>query len=409
MYRFRHRLPRHTGLLFIMSFLFTLVFSIASPVYPIFMKTFVGLDAYVGLLVALSSVEWIFFTIMMGKILRKIKKVPVTQIALGGFAACYAILPFATSLWHYLLIDLFRSLFAAAATVTFGLFIREVTSKKNLGKTEGYYFTLINIAWLIGPAIGGLLAKFYTFKITFLASAFCAMLAMAVMIIRKPKEKEIDEMETHDHFFSNLKLYFKNRNLTIIYLVSMGLATWWTVLYTYVPLFITEHGFTEAAVGYTITLYTVPLILLNILAGFLADKYGYRRFLSSGFLLMAFVMMFASFTGNVYLLIAAIIAGCFGAAFIEPLHEAYFFKAVSQKVEKKLYPIFRTGLECGYLISPIIFSGVMFITNGSFHALFLMASVMALFFGLLAVFLIKIKKGGVTEIVVETTEERDTY
>ncbi|MFH1065973.1 MAG: MFS transporter [Nanoarchaeota archaeon] len=404
MFRFRHKFPKHSGIIFLMSTLYTLVFAVASPVFPLFIKTLVKEDAYVGLVVALSSIEWIIFTIMMSYLLKRMKKVPLTKIALAGFALCYAIIPHVTSIGQFLIVDLFRSLFAAGATVTMGLFIRDVAGKKNIGKIEGFYYTLFNIAWFAGPLAGGFVATVYSRTAAFSLAAIIAATALCIIMVSRIKEKAVPEQE-EERLIARIKAYFKIRNLSIVYLIAIGLASWWVVLYTYVPLFVTEHGFTEKTVGITLALFTIPLIIFDFAAGWLADRYGYRRFLASAFLIMAILLMVAAFTQNVYLFIGLIVAGCLGAAFIEPLHEAYFFHAVSKKEEIRFYPVFRTGYEAGYLIAPLLFSGIMFLSDGSFHTLFLVGAIMMLFFSMIAVLLRKVKKKGDISVIVETSEK----
>ncbi|HII14800.1 MAG TPA: MFS transporter [Nanoarchaeota archaeon] len=404
MLRLRHRLPRHTAQLFLLSSLFSMTFAIISPAFPLFIKSIVRQDMYVGLLVALSSIEWIIFTIAIGYFLNKIKRRGITEISLAGVAICYAVLPFVSSLWQLLLVDGFRALFAAGATVTLGLFIRDLASKRNLGKIEGFYWTLINIVWVAFPLAGGFLAKNYSIKANFLAAAIFALLAMLILMVIKPREHN-NAFETHDHFLTSFRHYFANRNLAIIYLLAVGLATWFTAIYTYSPLFMAEHNANAATIGIALALFAAPLILLDFIAGFLADKFGYRRFLAAGFLIMAAVMFFAAFMQGLYIFIALMVFGCIGVALVEPLHEAYFFKITPKSNEAGFYPIFRTAIEVGYMFAPLLFSGIMFLSDGNFNALFLLAAIMMVFFGILATFLRKVPKKGVTEIIIESEEK----
>lgn len=71
----------------------------------------------------------------------------------------------------------------------------------------------------------------------------------------------------------------------------------------------------------------------------------------------------------------------------------------------RFYPVFRTGYEAGYLIAPLIFSGIMFVSHGNYNALFLVAALMMLFFCIMAVFLRKIKNKGETNIIIETSQK----
>ncbi len=404
MLRLRHRLPRHTAQLFILSSLFSMSFAIISPAFPLFIKSIVGKDMYVGLLVALSAIEWIIFTIAIGFFLKKIRRRGLTEISLGGVAICYAVFPFVTELWQLLLVDGLRALFAAGATVTLGLFIRDLASKRNLGKIEGFYWTLINIVWVALPLAGGVLAKNYSIKANFIGAAAFALSAMLILMVTKPKESH-NAFEAHDHFLTNFRHYFANRNLAITYLLTVGLAAWFTAIYTYSPLFMAENNANEAMIGLALALFAAPLILLDFLAGFLADKFGYRRFLAAGFLIMASVMFVAAFTQGLYVFIALMVIGCIGVALVEPLHEAYFFKIIPKSKEAGFYPIFRTAIEVGYMFAPLAFSGIMFLSNSSFNALFLVAAIMMFFFGILATFLKKVPKKGITEIIVESEEK----
>ena len=71
MFGLKHKFPKHSGAIFAMSFLFTLVFAVVSPVFPLYIKSLVKSDTLVGLVVSLSSIEWIIFTVAMGFVLKK--------------------------------------------------------------------------------------------------------------------------------------------------------------------------------------------------------------------------------------------------------------------------------------------------------------------------------------------------
>jgi len=372
------------------------------------MKYLTGKDAYVGLLVALSSVEWIIFTIMSSLLLKHYKKIELTTISVAGIALSFALLPFVKRVWSFVIVETFKTFFAAASTVTLGLFIRDIASKRNLGKIEGFYFTLMNIAYLIGPLFGGLIAKAYHFSMTFVLAAIISTITLIILLVGKPKEKTYIE-EKHEKIITDIKDYFANKNMAIVFLVSVGLAMWWAILYTYVPLFVTERGFDEAVVGYALALFVVPLLVLEIPAGMLADRFGYRRFLLFGFVLMSVVLFVTAFVSNIYIFIALITFACIGSAFVEPLREAYFFRIAPRKDETRFYTIYRVAMDIGYFVAPLLFSSVLLVTNNSYKMLYFVGALLLLFFGLFAVFLTKVRKKGYAETIVGHEEKESSY
>ncbi len=189
---------------------------------------------------------------------------------------------------------------------------------------------------------------------------------------------------SHNHTLPNIKSYFSDRNLVILYIASMGIIFWWVLFYTFIPLFMANSGLNASQIGIVLALVTVPLILLEVPAGKLADKFGYRKFLFLGFIILAIAGLLASFS-SIYFALGFIILGSFGAAFLEPLREAFFFKTVSAKDEADFYPVYKTALEVGRLMGLFLFSTILLYTN--YNTLFLFVSFCVLIFAFLMLLL----------------------
>ncbi len=347
------------------------------PIIPIYIKNFGLSNAAVGYVSALISVLLLLYTLLVRKIIRKTKKLNLIRFGFLGSSVTILILTFLTSIKQFLILEIFRAFFIVSIYITIGLFVREYTTVKEIGKTEGFYFSVYNVGYLLGPLLGGLLASAYSFNTVFRLAAIPQLILSVLLFLIPLKEKQVEPK--HEFKFAD---YFKNKELRKLYLVTFGMVAWWSLLYTYMPLFANTNGFTEKIIGYALFASVIPLIILEVPIGKLADVYGFKKYISLGFLLMAVILAFAYFTGPIYTIIIIVIA-TLGAAFIEPLVEAYFFEEVKTKEKQNsLYPIHKTSTEVSHLITPLVYSTILIYFD--FKGLFVFISLFMLLFAFLS-------------------------
>ncbi len=347
------------------------------PIIPIYIKSFGLSNAAVGYITSLIAILLLVYTLLMRKIIKKVRKLNLIRIGFLGSSITILLLTILTDIKQFLLLELFRTFFLVSIYITIGLFVREYTTLKQIGKTEGVYFSVYNIGYLLGPLFGGLLASAYSFGTVFMIVAVPQFLISLLLFMIPLKEKQIQ----YKHEFK-LFDYFKNRELRKLYLITFGLVAWWAMLYTYIPLFANTSGFTEKVIGYALFASVIPLIILEVPIGKLADMYGFRKYISLGFLIMAVITAFAYFATPLYAIIIIVIA-TLGAAFIEPLIEAYFFEEVRTKEKQEsLYPMYKTSTEVSHMMAPLVYSTILIYFD--FRGLFLFVSLFMLFFALFA-------------------------
>lgn len=379
-----------TGAVFLSVFalVFALSHSLIAPIFPLFVKDFVGKEAYVGYFISFFAFLFLIANILIGKLLERIEKKKLMIFSTLLIAISYFIFTRIESLGMFIGIEMLRTFGLAGYVICLGLFIRESTNKSKIGKTEGLYFTFLNIAWLLGPLIGGLLAKAAGFKTVFYLSFLIAMLGFFVIIPYKNNNKE-NHNNHRGKLLENIKIFIKNKKLVYLYFITFGLVAFITLQYIYLPLLIKQAGFGEDLIGYALFALVIPLLLLEIPAGKLADKFGYRKFFIAGFIIMAAFLIATYFVNSIYLLVLFVILGSIGVAFIEPLKEAYFFKIVDKKDEVRLFTIHRTALQIATLISPLIYSTFLFFV--SMKQLFVVAGFFILLFIIPAIMLKNLK------------------
>lgn len=355
--------------LVLINFLTSLSASILSPIIPLYFKTFVNNDAYVGYITSFTALVLLIGALSSAYILNKFKKSSVLLSTLIFTTLSYYILMFIKGLVPLLVLLFFRTFATILTILIIGLYVRNsVAHKSSLGKTEGFYFAFLNLAWLIGPLLGGSLAESFSFNFLFGISSIFSLLATVIAYSKLPKDEALEK--NNKVVWSNVKDFFKNKNLFLLYLTSVGIAIWWATLYTFLPLYLTEHGIEKIVIGYAFFLMVLPLIFLELPIGRYADKYGIKKFLRIGFLILFLFSFSTYFIDQPLLIVTALVIGCTGAAFIEPLREAYLFKTQRKQDGTRFYGIYATGFDIGYLIGPFLLSSILLYTN-NFKYLFL--------------------------------------
>ena len=241
-------------------------------------------------------------------------------------------------------------------------------------------FNSINISFFIGPIIGGFLANAYTIKTVFSIAAIFPFLVFLLLFTQKGKthNTRIEKV----NLFANIKNFFRNKNLLINYFISLGLMAWLTIIYIYLPLYMSKEGLSEKTIGLVLAFTVIPLVILEIPVTKLTKYFGYKKLFCFGFLLIALFGIATFFTNQIYIKLLFFILTNLGIAFVEPLKEAYFFETNKRSDEVNFYPIFKTSSDVGNLTGPLIFSTILLFTN--FSIMFLVASILMLIFALIS-------------------------
>jgi len=356
--------------------------SMLTPIFPIYMKNFVSSNALVGYLSGLIAALLIFYSFLTTKLFLKFKKLTLIKIGFLGLAITQLVFTVIINLSQFVVLEVVRTFFLVATYLAMGLFVREYATVGSMGKSEGQYFTIANLGWLLGPLFGGLLATAYSFNAVFIISAI-PQIVIALMLFFIP----LKETPTYDHHKSSLLDYLKHKDLMVLYVLEFGLFAWWTMIYTFMPLYANSVGFAPKIIGYAMFLAALPLILFEMPIGKLADGHGFRKYISLGFIIIAGIMLLVNFVNPFYKIMIIGLA-TLGAAFIEPLLETYFFTHAKTKEDQhKLYPVYKTSAHLSNMLVPLIYSTVLIYFD--FKGLFIFTSLFMLLF---VVFALKLKR-----------------
>lgn len=164
-------------------------FSLILPLLPFYGRELNASPVEITMLFAAYSFGNVFGEICWGRASDRYGRKRVLMITTSGAALGYVAFAFAPTLWLALLIRTVTGFFGGTLGVCQS-YIADVTRPEERPKSMGYFGAGINLGFVIGPAVGGLLARpelgLAGFRLPiFVAAAFCALSALwSALVLR---------------------------------------------------------------------------------------------------------------------------------------------------------------------------------------------------------------------------------
>jgi len=240
--------------------------------------------------------------------------------------------------------------------INMDIMLEGISSDQRTGRIRTTYLTFANIGWMIAPSISSYLVKLGGYSLSFLISAAVVVIFFIVFIFYGHRQNNKIDYSQGKFFKSFVKLWH-DKNLRGVFYIAFLLNLFYSCAVVYIPIYLHQTlGMSWGILGIIFSIMLVPFILIEMPAGYLADKYiGEKEMMTLGISILA-VSLFLFFyinTPTVWLWVSVLFLSRIGAALIESMRETYFFKMVD--VEDVGYiNIFRTTGPLGYIIGPAL-------------------------------------------------------
>lgn len=260
---------------------------------------------------------------------------------------------------------LFIIQFATSSLIGFCLdvFLEGYTAGQNVGTVRGVYMTTINCAWLIGPIIGTTLINGTdNYRNTYIASL--AILFPLLYLVYRNFNRFHDPSYTNPSPWQLVRVIFADKNLTKIFYANLVLQVFYSWMVVYSPIYLNKNiGFSWEEIGIILVIMLLPFPLIEYPLGRLADnKYGEKRIMAIGFLIISTATAFLSFISIKILFIWALslFITRVGAAMVEIMLETYIYKSTTVK-DITIISSFRLIRPVSFFFSSLIMIiGLMF-------------------------------------------------
>jgi len=333
-----------------------------------FISSFVD-EKSVGIIYALASIVSVFALLIIPKIFRKIggSKFLLWVIALDSLS----ILLFAFSKSASYAVILFIFIFTLNILIFFSLdeLLRIFSKESSTGGIRGSYLALCNLAWIIAELLLGTILGGFSFKMIYLTSFALMAIFFSVSYLH------LGNIPDPDYDKADIKKYvgkfFKNKNLFRAYSLSLLLQFFYCWMVIYTPIYLSLHlGFSWKQIGIIFAVMLLPFFIIPLPLGKYADKIGERKILMWGFAVASFATLSLFFIRGhiVWIWALLLFATRIGAASIEVMSDAYFFKHIKPE----------NASPVAYIIGPLL-AFIAFIFIPSFNFIYLILGAFMLF------------------------------
>lgn len=177
-------------ILFLIVLIDLIGFGIIIPLLPFYAEAH-GADPYtVGLLVASYSLFQLFAAPAWGRLSDRIGRRPVLILGMAGAAVSYLLLAYADTLWALFLARALGGAMAGNISAAFA-YAADVTTPENRAKGMGTVGAAFGLGFILGPAMGGLLAgpdaATANYAAPALAAAALSAIALVLTAVRLPE------------------------------------------------------------------------------------------------------------------------------------------------------------------------------------------------------------------------------
>lgn len=163
-------------------------FGIVTPIFPYYISELGMAGIELGILAASFAIARIILAGPMGNLSDRVGRKPILLVSLLGFAFSNIVYAYA---YNVVVMISARALEGAVSAGFFpaaNAFISDVTTKENRGTAMGYLSMGNMVGFVVGPALGGILAQFLGIRIPFLLAAVATLVTMALVgvLVKEP-------------------------------------------------------------------------------------------------------------------------------------------------------------------------------------------------------------------------------
>jgi MFS family permease len=346
--------------------MFSLPIALMAYINSSFLSSFMS-EKSVGIIYALGSISAMSALLIMPKIFRKMGGYKFLLWVIGLDALSILLFAFSKNAWSAALIFIFGFTFNTLIFFSLDEILKIFSSNAITGKTRGIYLTICSLAWVMAQLASGTILGETSFRMIYFISFIITVLFLLVSYfsfsgIPDPKYDKTGAVRYIGEFF-------KNKNLFRAYGLSLLLQFFYCWMVIYTPIYLSLHlGFSWKEIGIIFSIMLLPFVIIPFNLGKYADKIGERKILMFGFAIasLATLTLFFIQGHQIWLWALLLFTTRIGAATIEVMNDAYFFRHIKPENEE-FVGIYRSALPVAYILGPLVaFLFLIFIPSLNF-------------------------------------------
>ncbi|WP_342541872.1 MFS transporter [Paenisporosarcina sp. FSL H8-0542] len=264
------------------------------PIMPDYLETFGVAGQALGFLIAMFAFSQFLFSPLAGDLSDKYGRKYLIIIGLVIFGLSQLMFGLASDLWILYLARFFSGVGSAFIVPPMMAFVADITTEEERGKGMGLLGASMSLGFMIGPAIGGLLAE-VSLRFPFYVATSAALVAAVISMFVLPKTAPVVQTgkpTKRENLFKQMKHstttpYFVM--LIVMFVFSFGLANFQSTIALYVD---KKYAFTPGEIAVLITAGGfVGVIVQTFVINKLFVKYGELKVILVNLLVSALAMI----------------------------------------------------------------------------------------------------------------------
>lgn len=272
-------------------------------------KVGIGLTM-IGLLIAIYDFAEIVAKPVFGGLADKKGMKKALYLGIIIFILASLLYPFVPP--NFLIVVRFFQGLGGAALSAVSLAMVGTLYKDNKGKAFGIYNAIKGLGYVVSPVIGGAIVMRSSFAGIFYACAGIGLIALLLAFtLPADKGKVTSAFDDYDDDFSfkSLLAVFKNKILMPWFLIIVINMFFVGILFGFLPVRIHQLGYNPFNTGLLLSVTTISYLVVQPVAGWMADKFNQVLILRIGMLLSILSTAAIPFVTGPLLIIACITAG----------------------------------------------------------------------------------------------------
>jgi DHA1 family tetracycline resistance protein-like MFS transporter len=194
---------------------------------------------------------------------------------------------------------------SAVSLAMVGLYFTE-----NRGRAYGIYNAIKGSGYVLSPVVGGAIVVQSNFAAIFYATAAVGVVAFLIsMTLPSPPSEKVNLDDDANFSLKSLAAVFRQSDLLPWYFVTVVNMFFVGILFGFLPVHIANLGYSPLHSGLLIAVVALAYLLVQPVAGRLAEVFRPASTIKAGLVLAAFTVMATPFTQGVSLIVLSIAAG----------------------------------------------------------------------------------------------------
>ncbi len=319
-------------------------------------KVGIGLTM-IGLLIAVYDFAEIIAKPVFGGLADKRGMKKALYLGIIIFTLASLLYPFVPP--KFLIVVRFLQGLGGASLSAVSLAMVGILYKDNKGKAFGIYNAIKGFGYVISPIIGGAIVMKSSFAGIFYACAGIGVIALLLaFILPADKQKSSSAFDDDDDFsLKSLWMVLKNKTLMPWFLIIVINMFFVGILFGFLPVRIHDLGYNPFNTGLILSVTTISYLLVQPVAGWLADKFNAVLILRSGMLLSCISTALIPFVSGIFLIIVCIMAGI-GIGVVWTNSDAMVSNLSDEKQMGATMGVAGSFKELGDMIGPLMMGAI---------------------------------------------------